>query len=1137
MNPMTILVVEDNPITRKMVRITLQAEGYRMLEAEDGQTALDQASKSVPDLILQDLMLPDMDGFDLAHKLRAIPGVDAIPLIAFSGFLSRLEQARSAQVDFTDVLFKPVEPSRLLEMIRTYLRQPEPTTEKVGQDRRILLVDDDPFQLRLLKLQLEQAGFKIVTARDGEEALTRARGAPPDAIVSDVLMPRLDGFRLCQAIRRDSRLAHLPVLLLSSAYIEEADLELARKAGANEMLIRQPDGQESMKKLLGFLSRESRPPPTSGSEISTEAYMFRVVRQLERQILRNRNLSRRLAILEAEVAILTGVSDSLKSRPNVDQLLKLVLERCLDSAGASRGVIYLRGPKGSLVPSAVFGFARDADLADFFGHAGLLNRIIDSKQVVELSPSGGFSESRGLLERADATSFMIAPIRFGEESLGALVVATEWKELGKEWLSFAAALGNQIGQAIGLIRAMLAVAVSERRYRSLMEQANDAVFILSMQGTILEMNHRAQEMLGYSREELVGKSYKTAISPGSLERNVTLFEKMLQEGSLLTEGLDLVRKDGRIVYTDFSASVVDLEEPVVLAIAHDVTSRKRGEQRFTAQYAVTRILAECSTFEETAPKILRTLCESFGWHVGSFWILDDAEGVLRCLDMWHSPAIADSQFLERRRRVTFTSGVGLPGRIWKDRRPAWNTDISVDPSLAVPSGLHAGVAVPILLGSRFFGVLEFFHRELQPPDEDLLRMMASMGNQIGQFIEKRRTEESLRHSEEQLRQAQKIEAIGRLAGGVAHDFNNLLTAILGYAELAKARLDEQNPLFHDIDEIQKAGQRAASLTHQLLAFGRKQVLQPRILDLNDLVVNIEKMLRRVIGEDINLITRLHAGLGRVKADPGQIEQILLNLAVNSRDAMPHGGKLVIETTNAELDERYAETHKDVTPGRYVMLSVTDTGTGMAPHIKAHLFEPFFTTKEQGRGTGLGLSTVYGIVTQSGGHISMYSELGHGTAFKVYLPQVEETADSPTPVLRRTGPPRGTETILLVEDEDAVRSLAATVLRKNGYTVLEARHGEEGVKLCSAHDTPIHLIITDVIMPQMGGRELVQRLGAARSSVRVLYMSGYSEYAINLKAMAPDTPFLQKPFLPDTLLRKVREVLDAPTRGIERPKTS
>jgi len=399
-------------------------------------------------------------------------------------------------------------------------------------------------------------------------------------------------------------------------------------------------------------------------------------------------------------------------------------------------------------------------------------------------------------------------------------------------------------------------------------------------------------------------------------------------------------------------------------------------------------------------------------------------------------------------------------------------------------------------------------------------------NLMREMEERRVTEEALRKSEEELRHSQKMEAVGRLAGGVAHDFNNLLTAIIGYAELIATRTSSNSLAKQNAELIRKAGEQAAALTRQLLAFSRKQILQPKVIDLNSLVVEMEKLLRRVIGERFDLQSHPNAENGRVKADPSQLEQVVLNLGVNARDAMPRGGRLIIRTENVHLDRKTApQIATSLVPGDYVMLSVSDNGAGMDEETKSHIFEPFFTTKGPGKGTGLGLATVYGIVRQTGGGISVESEPGKGSTFRIYLPQETAPVDlnrpAPTPLEKSAN----FETVLVVEDEEIVRELVCEVLEDQGYNVICAPDGIEAMDAAAKFDGEIHLLVTDVIMPHMNGHELASKLSALRPDMKVLYVSGYSDNDIgDHGVLDPRFELLQKPFTPQTLARKIRDVI-------------
>ena len=430
--------------------------------------------------------------------------------------------------------------------------------------------------------------------------------------------------------------------------------------------------------------------------------------------------------------------------------------------------------------------------------------------------------------------------------------------------------------------------------------------------------------------------------------------------------------------------------------------------------------------------------------------------------------------------------------------------------------------------------LRELHAELEARVEARTAALTRANEELQREIgERRRAEEALRRSEEQLRQSQKMEAVGRLAGGVAHDFNNLLTVILSYTDMLAEDLGPGHPVRARVEEIERAGMRAADLTRQLLAFSRQQVLAPQTLDLNEVLIGVSRMLARVVGEDIEMEMTLGPALGPVLADRGQIEQIIMNLIVNARDAMPAGGRLTVETADVELGETDSGGPLDVTPGPYVMLAVSDTGVGMSPEVRSRVFEPFFTTKERGKGTGLGLSTVFGIVKQSGGSIRLESEPGAGATFRIYLPRAEGRSEVRPPA-PTTASGRGTETILLVEDDEQVRQVAGDALRKAGYRILVADGPEAGVRLAREHPGTIHLLLTDIVMPGMNGRTVADQVLAMRAGIRVLFMSGYTDDVIlHHGVFGSGMAYRQKPLTPLALTRKVRQVLDAGEAGDRR----
>lgn len=686
--------------------------------------------------------------------------------------------------------------------------------------------------------------------------------------------------------------------------------------------------------------------------------------------------------------------------------------------------------------------------------------------------------------------------------------------------------------------AEAALLQSQERNRAIVDTAMDGVITIDAAGVVTDWNAQATAIFGWSRQEALGRLLTDTIIPARhREAHIRGIQAFLRTGAgpVLNRRIEITgqHKDGHEFPVEISVSPARIGEAYIFsAFIRDITDRRRTERRLASQYAVTRVLSESLTLEEAMPKIIQAVGESLEWDLGVFWRLDKPSGTLRCLDQWKSASIEADEFVMATWEQAFKPEVGLPGRIWTSGQPAWIRDVVSDENFARKEsaarvGLHGAFGFPVRVAGDVEGVVEFFSRQVREPDDELLQMVADIGLKIGQFGERAKTEEALRQTEAQLRQSQKMEAVGRLAGGVAHDFNNLLTVIRGYSELILSRLTAGDPTRREMEEVKKAADRAAGLTGQLLAFSRRQFVSTKVVELNGVIMNMDGMLRRLLGEDIiELCTDLDPQLGSIKADPGQVEQVIMNLAVNARDAMPTGGRLTIETRNVVIGKGPRRETMVLEEGAYVLLAIRDTGHGMNEETQSHLFEPFFTTKEKGKGTGLGLSTVYGIVKQSGGTIGVESKEGRGTTFKIFFPRVDETAQAADAAGTAAGRAQGHETILLVEDEPAVRGLVHEALRLHGYTVLVARHGIEALLTGAKHMGPIHLLLTDVVMPQMSGPEVAEKLTAVRPEMKVLYMSGYPDHPVFSQGVKRQTAFLQKPFTPNVLTQKVREVLDS-----------
>ncbi|HEY4187014.1 MAG TPA: response regulator [Polyangia bacterium] len=950
---MTILVVEDDAATRKMMRLTLQAEGYAVEEAENGQAALQLVAKQAPALVLLDCALPDLDGFEVGRRLRLLSR--NLPVIAVAGW-AQANEPRLLAAGFLDLVVRPVEPSHLIEVVARHVGQAPARVFPSG--RTVLLADDDPTQRKLAQLAFSKSGFEVIAAEDGEAAFRLATERIPDVIVCDVLMPRMDGFAVCKAIRSDPKLAGVPIVLMSAHYLEEEDRHLAARFGANRYVSRAEGLDAVVRAALEALEAPVPQPALSVDDLpdlQTE-YLRRVANQLERQARIGIGVARRVSLQASALSLLDGISDTLARQLDPESVLDDTLARCLDAAGLSIGAIFLGTNKEPLALKAWVGSGMRVSWET---HAALLSRAISEGDVI-LPSVAAAAAGDALLAALGAASALIVPIAARGESLGALLLASSGADFagseGKAAVRAAQSIARQLGQALALSRMFSKLASAERHYRALFENAGDAIGLLTPEGVILEANRGWAEITGLTPAELVGHHLSDFAPEGEEDARKADFQGAVARGGGTEPPVRFRRRNGELVQVELSRTIIEVAgSSHVLVIGRDVSERLRLE--------------------------------------------------------------------------------------------------------------------------------------------------------------------------ELLRQSQKMEAVGRLAGGIAHDFNNVLTVILTYGDTLLDELSPGEPMRLDVEEICKAGRRAADLTRQLLMFSRQQVIEPRVIDLNHVLKETDRMLQRIVGADIDLVSVLTPEIGRVRIDPGSMEQVIMNLVVNARDAMPTGGKLTLETADVMLDERYAGIHPDVKAGPYVMLAATDTGSGMDKATQARIFEPFYSTKGLGKGTGLGLATVFGIVRQAGGSIWVYSEVGRGTTFKIYLPRVTAEIDAVRPV-QPVALRRGSETVLLVEDDEQVRVVTASILRKNGYQVLEASNAGAALLHSEQHAGAIDLLLTDVVMPQVSGPELARRLVTLRPAMKLLCMSGYTDDSILRHGiLEAHIAYLQKPLTPLRLMTKVRQVLD------------
>jgi PAS domain S-box-containing protein len=925
----------------------------------------------------------------------------------------------------------------------------------------ILIVDDKEEDRYLLEVLLKGNGHDVTSVANGAEAIDKLKSAGFDLIISDILMPVMDGFELCQKVKTDQTLWRIPFVIYTATYTDPQDEAYALKIGADRFILKPCEPEIFLTAIEEVMAAAGRQDIVSLQPLKEEKetyklYSERLVKKLEDKIIQLERAGKTLRQSEEKYRILA--EKSLQGLLVIQDFRIVFANKTLAEISG-----YTVEELLSLSPEKVMAVIHPDDQSLVWGR---FRDRLAGKTVPSRYEFRGIRKDGSVIWLEMLASLIEYHGKFAIQ--GAVVDITERKRIEEE------------------------LRKSEERFKQTAENAVEWIWEVDARGLYTYASPIVENILGYRPEEVVGiKHFYDFFHTEDREMlKKAAFEVFEGQRSFRNFANRNVRKDGETVWLSTSGVPFRDEKGNFLGYRGadtDITELKRSEEELRRSEEAYRNLLETARdviFTVSPDGTLASLNPAFhaitGWSVAD-WIGKPFSLILHPDDL---PLAMEK----------FNRGLqGELNEVFELRVSARLGGYVVGEFIIVPQ-IQNGKVVNILGIAR-------------------------------DITERKQAEQEMASLQEQLRQSQKMEAIGRLAGGIAHDFNNLLTVIKGNSQLSLLDLREGDPLKANIEEIRTASERASDLIKQLLAFSRKQIMEMQVIDLNLILMKLDNMLHRILGEDIELATILTEGIGKVKADPGQIEQVVVNLAVNSRDAMPSGGKLTIETANVQLDEEYARRHIAVKPGQYVMLSVSDTGVGMIPEVKERVFEPFFSTKEIGQGTGLGLSTVYGIVKQSGGNIWVYSEPGQGATFKIYLPQVDEPLSELKEVVSEEIP-RGDETILIVEDEEIVRKLAVRILKGLGYTILEAPEGGAALILCEDFKKPIHLILTDVVMPGMSGLKLVERLREIHPEIKVLYMSGYTDNAIlHHGVLEKGTHFIQKPFTLENLARKVREVLD------------